>query len=64
MYTLQRVLELTKLTKDCCCMIYKGARYISEGILSDLLPSDTRIRIESYIVKSDEYGVYLLLHLA
>lgn len=64
--TLQRVLELTKLTKVCCCRIYKGGRYISEGILSDLLPSDTRIRIriERYSLVSDEYGVYLLLHIA
>lgn len=64
MYTLQRVLELTKLTKYCCCVIYRGDICISEGILSDLLPSNTRIRIESYSVECDEYNVFLLLHLA
>ena len=64
MYTLQRVLELTKLTKDCCCMIYKGGRHISEGFLSELLPSDTRIRIERFSVEIDDYGLYLLLHIA
>ena len=64
MYTLQRVLELTKLTKDCYCMIYKGDRYISEGFLSVLLPSDTRLRIERYSLEIDESGLYLLLHLA
>lgn len=63
MYTLQRVLELTKLTKFCWCRIYKDGRCITQGILVDLLPSDTRIRIERYSLVSDEYGDYLVLHI-
>nr|DAK10703.1 MAG TPA: hypothetical protein [Caudoviricetes sp.] len=64
MYTLQSVLELTKFNKGLWCVIYRGDRYISEGILSDLLPSNTRIRIERYSLESGEYGDYLLLHIA
>lgn len=64
MYTLQRVLELTKLPEDFCYVIYKRGRYVDEGILSDLLHSDTRIRIDRYSLEIDDYGLYLLLHIA
>lgn len=64
MYNLKRVLELTKLPDDFCFVIYKRGRYVDEGILSDLLDSDSRIRIERYSLETDNYGPYLLLHIA
>lgn len=64
MYTLQRVLELTRLPEDFCYVIYKRGRYVDEGILSDLLHSDTGIRIERFSLEIDDYGLYLLLYIA
>lgn len=62
MYTLEKVLELVKAGDDIYCKLYKTDRYITEGVVSDLLDMDTRI--EMYGLESDEYGDYLLLYLA
>lgn len=62
MYTLEKILYLVNAGSDIYCKLYKADRYITEGVVSDLLDMDTRI--EMYGLESDEYGDYLLLYLA
>ena len=63
MYTLEKVIEMTKTDVEPYCRLYKGFRCCGEGWLSELdLDNDTRI--ERYRVEYDSLGRCLILHLA
>lgn len=63
MYTLERVIEITKMGDDPYCKLYKGFSYCGEGWLSEL-DLDDDSKIEMYRVAADPVGRYLILHLA
>lgn len=63
MYTLERVLEITKMDANPYCKLYKGLRYCGEGWLSEL-DLDSESKIEMYSVGADQTGKYLIPCLA